>query len=105
MKLSFLSRLLFTWISWAEISTIAGSFIQNEPVCVSDSEELEVCGYSSYIRTRRGSDATAQTRQEENNSRRLDVSNALHCILTRILHVPFYSHLLMLDCSRQHDAF
>jgi hypothetical protein len=77
MKLSSVSRLILTWISWAEVSTIARSFIPNEPVCASDGEELEVFGYSSYIRTRRdrrGVDATAQTGLEENISRRLDVS-------------------------------
>jgi hypothetical protein len=105
MKLSFLSRLLFTCISWAEISTITSSFMENEPVCMSDGEELEVCGYSSYIRTRRGSDATAKTRQEENNSRRLDVRNALNCIWMRLLYVPYCSRLLMLNCSCKHNAF
>ena len=74
MKLSLTSRLLVALMSWLKVSRAA---IQNEPVCVSDGEDLEVCGYSSYIRTRRGADVPTQIYQEEKYSRKLDVSKIL----------------------------
>jgi hypothetical protein len=74
MKLSITSRLLVALMSWMKVSRAANTFIHNEPFCISDGEDLEVCGYSSYIRTRRGADVPTQIYQEEKYSRKLEVS-------------------------------
>lgn len=61
-------------------SATTPSILLEEPVCFSDIEDLEVCAYSSHVRTRRNS-VDAQTDQQVKYSRNLEVRNSSYRLL------------------------
>mmetsp|Transcript_13912 Transcript_13912/g.19921 ORF Transcript_13912/g.19921 Transcript_13912/m.19921 type:complete len:572 (+) Transcript_13912:114-1829(+) len=72
MKLSLASGLIaLTSCQSLSSSATTPTILLEEPVCFSDIEDLEVCAYSSHVRTRRNS-VDAQTDQQVKYSRNLE---------------------------------